>query len=68
MPRTKAQDAERKRLAYKNNEEYREKHKDLMRQKYHHNKKKMASLRAFGDAVHGIEPPSPNDPPEPVRA
>ena len=61
MPRTKAQDAERKRIAYNNNSEYREKHKEVMRLKYHEKKARMAALRSFADAVHGIEPPSPTD-------
>ena len=54
MPRTKAQDAERKRIAYKNNDAFREKHKEAMRMKYHENKARMSALRSFGDAVHGI--------------
>ena len=41
----KAQDAERKRLAYKNNNEFREKHKEVMRNKYHEKKGQMAALR-----------------------
>lgn len=74
MPRTKAQDAERKRIAYNNNSEYREKHKEVMRLKYHEKKARMASLRTFTEggiaderlarsacALHGIEPPSPTD-------
>ena len=64
MPRTKAQDAERKRIAYKNNDAFREKHKEAMRMKYHENKARMSALRSFGltsiydaqqvNAVHGI--------------
>ena len=71
MPRTKAQDAERKRIAYNNNSEYREKHKEVMRLKYHEKKARMAALRSFADAVEAIEttePPSPTDTDDPVRA
>ena len=45
MPRSKAQDAERKRLSYANNEEYRIRHKEKMRLYYHQRKAELAILR-----------------------
>ena len=45
MPRSKQQDAERKRAAYANNETYRERHKEKMRLYYHMRKNELAALR-----------------------
>ena len=45
MPRSKQQDAARKRAAYANNETYRERHKAQMRVYYHMKKAELAALR-----------------------
>ena len=45
MPRTKEEDAARKRLAYANNDDYRQKHKEKMRLRYHEKKQQLAELQ-----------------------
>ena len=52
--RTKEDDRLRKRALYASNPEYREKHKEKMRLKYHLNKAKALAERVFPDTPDSV--------------